>query len=178
MKNTVLLVVDVQNTLIESHPFNERNVIDNIKKLIKSARKNNIEVVYVRHGDGVGTPFEKNTQSWEIYHEIKPIDDETIFDKKFNSAFFKTGLEIYLDSKNIENIILVGLQTEYCIDATCKSAFDLGYKVIIPEETNTTFSNEYLSGENLYKFYNFKIWNNRFARVVSMLEVETMICSI
>jgi len=178
MKNTVLLVVDVQNTLIKSHPFNERNVTDNIKKLIKSARKNNIEVIYVRHDDGVGTPFEKNTQSWEIYHEIKPTDDETIFDKKFNSAFFKTGLEIYLDSKNIENIILVGLQTEYCIDATCKSAFDLGYKVIIPEETNTTFSNEYLSGENLYKFYNFKIWNNRFARVVSMLEVETMICSI
>ena len=178
MKNTVLLVVDVQNTLIESHPFNERKVIENIKKLIVTARKNNIEVIYVRHDDGLGTPFEKNTPSWEIYDEIKPADDETIFDKKFNSAFHKTGLEIYLDNRNIENIILVGLQTEYCIDATCKSAFDLGYKVIIPEETNTTFNNEFLSAENIYRFFNYKIWNKRFARVVSMFELETMIINI
>ncbi len=178
MTNTVLLVVDVQNTLIENHPYNERKVLENIKTLIASARKNNIEVVYVRHDDGVGTAFEKNTPSWEIYNEIKPTDDETIFDKKYNSAFHKTGLEIYLDSKGIENIILVGLQTEYCIDATCKSAYDLNYNIIIPEETNTTFGNEFLNGENLYKFYNYKIWNNRFAKLVSMLEVETMMCSI
>lgn len=178
MKNTVLLVVDVQTALIDNHPFNEKNVIDNIKKLIISARKNNIEVIYFRHNDGVGTPFEKNTTGWEIYHEIKPTEDETIFDKKFNSAFHKTGLEIYLDSRNIENLIIVGLQTEYCIDATIKSAFDLGYKIIIPEDTNTTFDNEIFTAKDMYKFFNYKIWDNRFARVVSMFELETMIINI
>ena len=178
MKNTVLLVVDVQTTMIESHPFNERKVIDNIKKLLISARKNNIEVIYVRHDDGVGTPFERNTPSWEIYNEIKPTENETIFDKKYNSAFHKTGLEIYLDNRNIDNIIIVGLQTEYCIDATIKSAFNLGYNIIIPEETNTTFDNGPFTAENIYQFYNYRIWNNRFSRVVSMFELETMIINI
>jgi len=177
MKNTILLVVDVQNVLIESRPYNTRKVIDNIKKLIKSARKNNIEIVYVRHEEA-GTPFEKGTLGWKIYNEVKPTDDEAIFDKNFNSAFLKTGLKAYLDSKFIKNIILVGLRTEYCVDATCKSAFDLGYNIIIPEETNTTFGNEYLSGKNVYKFYNFEIWNNRFAKVISMAEVEAMISDI
>lgn len=65
---------------------------------------------------------------------------------------------------------MTGLQTEYCIDTTCKAAFEHGYKIIIPEETNTTFDNEYLDGEELYKFYNYKIWNNRFAKVVSLDE--------
>ena len=160
MKNTVLLVVDVQTTMIENHPYNVRKVIENIKKLIVTARKNNIEVIYVRHDARVGTPFEKNTPSWEIYDEIKPADNETIFDKKLSSSFHKTGLEIYLDNRKIENIILVGLQTEYCIDATCKSAFDLGYKVIIPEETNTTFDNDFLSAEKIYRLFNYNIWNN------------------
>ena len=178
MKNTVLLVTDVQNTMIEARPFNERQVMENIKKLIISARKNNIEVIYVRHNEGEGTPFEKNTRGWEICSEVKPADDETIFDKKFSSAFFKTGLEIYLDNRGIENIILVGFQTEYCIDATCKSAFDLGYKVIIPEKTNSTYDNEIFMAESLYRFYNFKIWKDRFARVVSMFELETMIINI
>ncbi len=80
-----------------------------------------------------------------------------------------------MESKKIDTIILTGLQTEYCIDATLKSAFDNGYSVIIPEQTNTTFDNEYLSGEKLYEFYNYKIWNNRFAKVLSVDEVSKIL---
>ncbi len=174
MKKIVLLVVDVQHFLIENHPYNERNVIDNIKRLIEFARKNNVEVIYVRHEAGVGTPFERNTNGWEIYHEVQPNDNEIIFDKKYNSSFLCTDLHMYLKDKNIENIILVGLQTELCIDSTCKGACELDYKVIIPEETNTTFGNVYINAENLYKHYNYKIWNNRFGKVVPIEEAEEM----
>ena len=54
MKNIVLLVVDMQKALVKEHPYNERMVIDNIKRLIASSRKNNVEVVFVRHDDGPG----------------------------------------------------------------------------------------------------------------------------
>lgn len=175
MSNTVLMVVDVQNRLINEHPYNEKKIVGNIKKLIEAARNNEKEVIYVRHDDGEGTELEKGTYGWQIYGEISPNSNEKIFDKKFNSAFIKTGLKEYLESKNIDTIILTGLQTEYCIDATCKSAFEHEYKIIIPEETNTTFDNEYLSGEKLYEFYNYKIWSNRFARVLSMNEVAEML---
>lgn len=171
MSNIVLLVVDVQNALIKDHPYNEQRVIENIKKLILTARDNKIEILFVRHDDGKGTELEQGTDGWQIYDDIKPNANELIFEKQYNSAFHKTGLRDYLENKNIDTIILVGLQTEYCIDATCKSAFDYGYKIIIPEETNTTFDNEYLSGEKLYEFYNYKIWNNRFANVFSLKDV-------
>lgn len=174
MCNTVLLVVDVQNALIKAHPDNEECVIENIRKLILTARDHGKEVLYVRHDDGEGTELEKGTDGWQIYDDIAPNSSESIFEKQYNSAFFKTGLREYLVSKGIDTIILVGLQTEYCIDATLKSAFDFGYKIIIPEETNTTFDNEYLTGEKLYAFYNYKIWNNRFANVLSMDEVIQM----
>ena len=171
MSNIVLMVVDVQNALIKAHPHNEQRVIENIKKLILTARDNKKEVLYVRHDDGKGTELEQGTDGWQIYDDIAPNSSELIFEKQYNSAFFKTGLRAYLQSKEIDTVILVGLQTEYCIDATCKSAFDNGYKVIIPEETNTTFDNEYLSGGKLYEFYNYKIWNKRFANVLSIDDV-------
>ena len=171
MSNIVLLVVDVQNALIKAHPHNEQRVIENIKKLILTARDNKKEVLYVRHDDGKGTELEQGTDGWQIYDDIAPNESELIFEKQYNSAFHKTALREYLESKEIDTIILVGLQTEYCIDATCKSAFDYGYKVIIPEETNTTFDNEFLSGEKLYEFYNYKIWNKRFASVLSIEDV-------
>lgn len=171
MGKIVLLIVDVQNALINEHPYNGQRVIENIKKLILTARDNKKEVLYVRHNDGEGTELENGTYGWQIYDEISPNSNEVIFEKQYNSAFYKTNLKEYLDSKNIDTIILVGLQTEYCIDATCKSAFDYGYKIIMPEETNTTFDNEYLSGEKLYEFYNYKIWNRRFASVIQVDEV-------
>jgi nicotinamidase-related amidase len=171
MDNVALLVVDVQTGLIEDHPYNEKKVIDNIKKIISFARDNKKEVIYVRHDDGKGEKLEYGAVGWQVYEEIAPNNNEKIFDKQYNSAFVKTGLKEYLNSREINTIILVGLQTEYCIDSTCKSAFEHGYKIIIPEETNTTFDNEYLSGEKLYEFYNYKIWNKRFANVLSVEEV-------
>lgn len=171
MSNIVLMVVDCQNALIKGHPYNEERVIENIKKLILAARNNSKEVLYVCHDDGKGTELEHGTDGWKIYDDIEPNSRELIFEKQYNSAFHKTKLREYLESKKVDTIILVGLQTEYCIDATCKSAFDYEYKIIMPKETNTTFDNEYLSGEKLYEFYNYKIWNNRFASVLSMDDV-------
>lgn len=171
MSKIALLVVDVQKALIEDHPYNERKVIDNIKRLISVARGNKKDVLYVRHNGEKNEGLEHGTYGWQIHDEIGPEKDGKVFDKQYNSAFFKTGLKDYLDDMGISTVILTGLQTEYCIDATCKSAFEHGYKVIIPAETNTTFDNEYLTGENLYKFYNYKIWNNRFADVLSLEEV-------
>ncbi|MDP4147159.1 MAG: cysteine hydrolase family protein [Bacillota bacterium] len=175
MSNSVLLVIDVQTALIKEHPYNEEKVIGNIKRLISIARDSNKEVLYVRHDDGIGEELEYGTDGWQIYKEIAPNNGERVFEKKYNSAFFKTGLKEYLETKKIDTIILTGLQTEYCIDATLKSAFDNGYNVIIPEQTNTTFDNEYLSGEKLYEFYNYKIWNNRFGKVLSVDEVSKIL---
>ena len=175
MSNIILLVVDVQNALIKKHPYNVQKVIENIKKLILTARGNNKEVIYVRHDDGQGTEFEKGTDGWQVYNEVAPNSGEYIVEKQYNSAFHKTGLREYLKNKGTDTIILVGLQVEYCMDATLKSAFDYEYEIIIPEETNSTFDNQYLSGEKLYEFYNYKVWNKRFAKVLSMEEVRKIL---
>lgn len=175
MKNIVLLVVDMQKALVKEHPYNERMVIDNIKRLIASSRKNNVEVVFVRHDDGPGEELERGKDGWQVYEELEPQEGEYIVDKEYNSAFHKTDLREYLNSKNIDTVILTGMQTEYCIDATLKSAFDYEYKIIIPMDSNTTFDNEYLAGEKLFKFYNYKIWNKRFAQVMPVEDVIQII---
>ena len=171
MEGTVLLVVDVQTALIEEHPYNGTKVIANIQRLLRTARAKGLEGIYVRHDDGEGSDLERGSQGWEIYHETAPLEGERIFDKSYNSAFVKTGLKKYLEHRGIDTIFLVGLQTEYCIDTTCKAAFEYGFEVIIPMETNTTFDNEYLSAQELYQFYNEKIWKNRFAKVLPIEEV-------
>lgn len=173
MKNIALLVVDVQEALVNAEPFNKERTINNIKLLTDKCRADDIEVIYVRHDGGKGDELEPGSKGWQIYNQIEPKEGEKIIEKRYNSAFKNTELKTYLDKKNIDTIILVGMQTEYCIDTTCKVAFEHGFKLIIPEETNTTFDNEYMSGKEIYTYYNYKIWRGRFAeseKVKALLE--------
>ena len=168
MKNMVLLVIDVQNALVEAHPYKYEEVTENIKKLINTARSNDVEVLYVCHNDGKGSELEKGTHGWQIYDLIAPLEGENRIDKTFNSAFHRTKLREYLEDKGIKNLMIVGMQTEYCIDTTIKSAFDYEYKMYVPDCANTTFDNDNLSGEAIHQFYNKDIWDKRFADVITM----------
>ncbi len=175
MKNMVLLVVDVQNLLIAEHPHKADELIGNIQKLLHEARTNKVEVIYVRHDDGPDTALTNGTEGWEIYKDIEPIEGEKIVEKIFNSAFHKTDLHSYLKEKSVETIMLVGMQTEFCIDATLRSAFDLGYKVIVPKDTNTTYDNAYLPATQLLSYYHDMIWNNRYAEVLTMEQAVALL---
>lgn len=168
MKKIVLLVVDVQNLLVWEHPHKEKELIINLQKLIQTAREAKVEVIYVRHDDGPDTDLTAGKEGWEIYKEISPLPNEKIIEKFYNSAFHKTDLNEYLIHKGVEQIMLVGMQTEFCIDATLRSAFDLEYKVLIPWGANTTYDNDYMKAEQLLNYYHNMIWDNRYGEVVSM----------
>ncbi|MBZ9609001.1 cysteine hydrolase [Clostridium estertheticum] len=168
MGKIALLVVDVQNALVLAKPFAVEEVISNIKKLIKTCRETNVEVIYIQHNDKVGGELEPNSEGWKIYGEISPNINEEVINKNYNSAFKETNLKKYLDNKGINQLIITGMQTEYCIDTACKVAFEYEFKVIIPEKTNTTYNNGNILAKDLYEHYNFNIFNGRFGIVESI----------
>jgi nicotinamidase-related amidase len=70
----------------------------------------------------------------------------------------------------VDTLILVGMQTEYCIDTTCRVAFEMGYRVVVPEMTNTTCDNGELGAKQIYEYHNRRIFVDRFAALKSMAE--------
>jgi nicotinamidase-related amidase len=170
----ILLVVDTQKLITNEKLYNFHEFVSNVEELIDTARKNNIEVIYVRHDDGDGSELTKGSNGFEIYEKFKPCNDEKIFDKKVNSAFKDTGLLGYLTSKKEKDIIVVGLQTDYCIDATIKCGFEHGFNIIVPAYANTTVDNSFISAEQSYKYYNEFMWNGRYAEYISLDETLKM----
>lgn len=166
----VLLVVDAQKLITNKELYNFDLFVSNVKELIKTARENSIEVIYVRHDDGIGQELTKGMDGFEIYEEFEPGKDEKIFDKTVNSPFRDTGLLEYLTGKQVKQIIVAGLQTDYCIDATVKCGFEHGFDVIVPEGTNSTFDNQYMSAKETYDYYNRFMWKGRYANCISMEE--------
>ncbi len=141
----VLLVIDTQKLITNKKLYEFDMFVSNVKEIINEARKNGIEVIYVRHDDGAGNELTKGTDGFEIYEKFQPMNEEKIFDKKVNSAFKETGLLEYLMDKGEKDIIIVGLQTDYCIDATIKCGFEHGFHIIVPAYANTTVNNKFMS---------------------------------
>ncbi len=152
--------------------YNYELFAENIRKLADTARESGVEVVYIRHDDGAGQLLSKGNDGFDIWNSIAPLKNERIFDKNVNSPFKESGLLEYLTEKGEKTLMVTGLQTEYCIDATVKCGFEHGFEMIVPENANTTMDNAYLSGETTYKYYNEFIWKDRYAKCVS---IETAI---
>lgn len=172
MHDTLLLIVDVQNAIAVNKPYRFDEVLSNIKLLLTKFRTGKKPLLFIQHDDGIGSDFEVNTHGWKFVDEIAPQAGEMVIPKLFNSAFRGTPLDEYLKKSGIKKLIIVGLQTEYCIDTTIRVAFEKGYEVIIPELTNTTVDGPVLKAEDIVKHHHH-LFDNRFGRVVKMEDLLT-----
>ena len=50
-----------------------------------------------------------------------------------------------LKARGIGHLIIAGIQTEYCIDTTCRRASSLGYEVTLVADAHSTWDTEHLS---------------------------------
>ena len=172
----ILLVVDMQRALTEdeelydAEAFMDRNI-----RLIDAARKNNVEVIFVQHDAGEGSGFSAGDEGYEIDPRVAPKEGEKVFVKTINSCFGNKEFKAYMEQQEDKRLMVIGLQTNYCIDATVKSAFERGFDVIVPEGTNSTFDNDYMTGETTYRYYNEEIWPDCFADCVTFDEALAMI---
>jgi nicotinamidase-related amidase len=146
-------------------------VLGNIALLITTCRSAGVEVIHVQHEDEPGSALAPGTPGWEIHASVRPAPGEKVVRKRFNSAFRGTDLRSHLEERGIRTLIMVGIQTEYCVDTTCRVAFEHGFEVVMPEMTNTTYDNGDLSAVQIHEYHNRRIFEGRFATMPSMPEV-------
>jgi len=151
----VLLVVDAQNGIVDERLYEFRKFVGNIKKLIGAAREQGIEVIYVQHDDGPDTGFSIGDDEFEVYSVC--------------SAFKKeSGLLEYLTAKEEKDVMICGIMTDFCINATVEAGFEHGLHMIVPAYANSTQDNEYMTREQAYHYYNEFLWPERYADCVPM----------
>lgn len=165
-----LIVIDMQKALLVEELYDLKGLLENVTKLIAAARENGREVIFVKHDAGAGTGFSAGDEGFEIADEAAPREGEKLFVKTINSCFGNRDFAEYLEREKDETLMIIGLQTNFCIDATVKSAFERGYDVIVPEGAHSTFDNPYMSGETTCAYYFNEVWPGLFADCVSMDE--------
>ena len=158
----ILLVVDMQKGLVDKDLYAYDTFIDRTSKLVYTAREKGVEVIFFIHDDGTKP---------EIIDRVKPLKNERVYYKTINSCFGNKDFKKYMSNQKDKRLMIIGLQTNYCIDATIKSAFEKGFDIIVPEGTNSTFDNKYMNAETTVRYYNEDVWEG----VVELVSFEEAI---
>ena len=162
-----LVVIDIQNMLIHMKPYESPRFLKRVDILIEQARKKGIEVIYIRHKSDSLVP---GTKGWQIHEAVAPKEGEKIIEKTHPSSFKDTDFDAYLKERGIDNLIIVGMQVEYCVDTTIRVAFEKNYKITVPQGGTTTFDTKNMPAANI-RIHHEKIWSHVFGRVLPIEEV-------
>lgn len=134
---SALIVVDVQRELVDAlEPQRRAGLLDTLRVLIARARASGTPVVYVRHND---EGLQPGTTPWEIAEPIAPLPGDAIVDKRYRDAFRETDLQAVLSRLNADHVVVCGMQTEFCVDATMREAERRGYAVTLAADAHATY---------------------------------------
>ena len=170
-----LVVIDTQRGMFETPGLppvpNGERMLHNIGSLIENAREAGVPVIHIQHANGPGQPLERGTVGWEIHPRVAPADGEPVVGKETPDSFLDTALRDVLEERGIGRLVLAGMQTEYCVDTTCRRAFAFGYDVTLAEDAHGTFDTDHLSAEQVMQHHN-EVMGNGFASVVPTREIS------
>jgi len=141
MSKKALIVIDIQNEYFENGGLPLVNPLTaslNARRVLDYFRANNLPVAYIQHlsANPEALPiFVEGTPGADIHENVKPLDDEKIFQKYYPNSFRETGLLDYLKENEVTEVIITGMMTHMCVDATTRAAFDFGYKCTVIGDT-------------------------------------------
>jgi len=132
MENTALIIIDVQNDYFQGGKMalpGAGEAAANIRRVLEAFRKNNLPVIHVQHvsvREG-STFFLPETEGVKIYAMVEPAAGEKVIVKHWPNSFRETELLGYLQKEGIEHLVISGMMTFMCVDATTRAALDLGF---------------------------------------------------
>ncbi len=172
---SALLIIDLQLRMFNGErlgPIHEgEKLLVHTREVIEHANRSNVRVIYVRHAGLAGHLLEHGTLNWHIHPAIAPKGGEKVIDKPTADSFHETSLMAELTADGINRLIVMGAQTEVCVDTTCRRAFSLGFGVTLVSDGHSTWANDTLTADQIIPHTNDTLagW---FVHLICMDEVE------
>ncbi|MFD9356214.1 cysteine hydrolase family protein [Streptomyces sp. NPDC060031] len=176
--NSALLVIDVQKGFDDASFWGPRNnpaAEANIAALMDAWQETGRPVVLVRHASRPGSVLAPDQPG----HAFKDLVAERagreslLITKTVNSAFYGTpDLADWLTAQDVRQLVVVGIQTNMCVETTARMGGNLGYEVLVPLDATHTFDlagpdGLHLTADQLATATAVNLQGGSFARVVT-----------
>jgi len=140
---TALLVIDIQKDYFPGGKYPLVNPLEAAQKaymILQCFRESGSHHVHIQHIslEPDATFFISGDRGTDIHDSVAHFEGEPIVYKHEPNAFLNTNLLELLKSWEIERVVITGMMTHMCVDATARAASDLGFQVIIAEDACAT----------------------------------------
>jgi nicotinamidase-related amidase len=154
-----LLIVDMQVGLFagDSPRYDAEGVIQRINEIAKVVRATEGVVIFVQHEDNGG--LKQETEGWEILPALERMDTDLLLRKQACDSFYETNLPDLLAQYSVQELIITGCATDFCVDTTVRAAASRNYKVVVVEDAHTTKDRPHLDAKSIIRHHNY-MWAN------------------
>jgi nicotinamidase-related amidase len=159
---TALLVIDIQKDYFPGGKFplaNPEEAAKNAYMLLQCFREHGGRHIHIQHiALKPDAPFfVRGTEGSDIHDLVAHFEGEPIVYKHYPNSFRETNLLGMLKEWGIERVVVTGMMTHMCVDATARAAADFGFKVIVAEDACATRALEYdgttIRAEHVHKAF-------------------------
>ncbi|WP_144109787.1 isochorismatase family protein [Paraburkholderia sp. BCC1886] len=161
MSRVAVIVIDVQQMFFSgpTPAFRAGDVIDGINRLTATARREDASVFFVQHESDANGPLAHGSDAWQLPDGlVREPNDGSIF-KTVGDSFQNTSLAEQLHDDGIEDVLLCGYASEFCVNATARRAELLGLRTTVVSDLHTTHSKPHLTADQIIEHQNF-VWAN------------------
>lgn len=175
---TALLIIDIQNDYFPGGRMELSNPVkagENAGKVLEWFRQNNLPVFHIQHiaADEALGFFLPNTEGVKINNAVLPLENEEIIQKHAPNSFFMTDLDNKLKEMGVKKLVICGMMTHMCVDATVRSAVEHGYKSTLIEDAcataNLSYQDKVVPAEQVQIAF-IGALNGMYAKVISTEE--------
>jgi len=154
-----LLVIDMQVGLFEGDPprYDADGVIQRVNEIAKSTRATGGTVIFIQHEDNGG--LKRGTRGWEILPSLERKDSDPIVHKQACDSFYETGLTDVLKKHGVQQLIVTGCATDFCVDTTVRAAASRNYEVVVVKDGHTTKDRPHLNAKSIIDHHNW-MWES------------------
>jgi len=138
-----LIIIDMQKGMADPAAGSRNNpqAEDNIAQLLQAWRKAAAQVVHVRHISRSSGSFFAPGQSGAAFQDaLTPLPHEHVVEKNVPDAFVNSTLERWLRVRGLDEIVLVGVSTNNSVEASARTAGNLGFATVVVSDATFAFA--------------------------------------
>jgi nicotinamidase-related amidase len=140
-----LVIVDIQNDYFPGgqNPLEgPEQAAAHARELLDAFRASGEPVVHMQHvWDAPDASFMvPGTDGVEIHESVQPAAGEAVLQKANPNSFLQTPLEEHLRGAGVERLVVCGMMTAMCVDATVRAAVDLGFETTLAHDACATMA--------------------------------------
>lgn len=154
-----LILVDIQNDYFPNGKMELEGSVEaslRAKEVLMAFRNKTLPIFHIQHisTSRGSTFFLPDTEGVNIHENVEPLPGEVVIQKHYPNSFRETPLLDYLKKEEIRRVVICGMMTHMCVDATTRAAFDYGFRCFVLHDACATraltFNNQTISADYVH----------------------------